>query len=193
MKNHTDLLNYIARKIGAKTYLEIGVQNIDTNFTKVDVRFKEGVDPETVHPLVDKTTSDEFFNGLKLARYDIVFIDGLHHADQVKRDIQNSWNCLNVGGVILVHDCNPASESITHVPRDSKEWTGDVYKTICQIVSPSFFTVDFDYGCCVIRKGNNPLAFQEENITWELFDQNRSSLLNLKSVDEAKKIIDAWM
>ena len=31
-------------------------------------------------------------------KFDLIFIDGLHHADQVKRDFENSLRCLNDNG-----------------------------------------------------------------------------------------------
>jgi len=152
-------------------------------------------------------TSDDFFDiavtveevrlncGVKTlekkVKYDLIFIDGLHHADQTKKDLINSWNHLNEGGVIIVHDTNPHSEKITHVPRDNREWCGDVYKTICQIDEPEFFTLKDDYGVTVIRK-EGELRFKDDVITWGEFDRVRNKILNLKTWNEATKIIDSW-
>lgn len=190
MKHHTDLLNCIAKRIKAKDYLEIGVQNRENNFDAIEINYKIGVDPAVAGDDLLSFTSDKFFQ-LNKDTWDLIFIDGLHHADQVKRDISSGWQTLNAGGVIVVHDCNPHSERITHVPRDSKEWTGNVYKTICQIQSPKF-TVDFDYGCCVLRKGHEPLEFLNQEFNWDEFDVFRKELLKLVCVEEAVKIIEAW-
>lgn len=194
MKNHTDLLNLIARKISAKRYVEIGVFNPDHNFNLIDVPQKVGVDPDPNAKAKIPWTSDRFFEVCEItgAMVDLIFVDGLHHADQVRKDIYNSWRILNDGGVIVIHDSNPYSEHITHVPRDNREWTGDVYKTICQIVSPKF-TVDFDYGCCVIRKmPGDKLTICNDKVTWDYFDKNRNLLLNLVSVESAVKVIESW-
>lgn len=195
MKHHTELLNLIAQVIGAKTYVEIGVFNPEHNFNSINVENKIGVDPDPNVKATMSTTSDKafaLFKDLK-AHADLIFIDGLHHADQVKLDIINAWNCLNLGGVIVLHDCNPHKESITHVPRDSREWCGDVYKTICQLFTRPKFTVDFDYGCCVIRKEEeSTLTWNDEPVSYERFDANRKELLNLVSVDEAVEIISKW-
>ena len=201
MKNHTDLLNLIAQVIGAKTYVELGIFNPDHNFDHIKVGNKIGVDPDTTVKATMTTTSDKAFALFKdlNAHADLVFVDGLHHADQVKLDIQNAWNLINPGGVIVIHDSNHHSEHITHVPRDNREWTGDVYKTICNLACASKFTVDFDYGCCVIRKLNIPglgesydLSWNDKEITWDYFTANRKELLNLVSVDDAIQIINAW-
>jgi SAM-dependent methyltransferase len=192
MTHHSELINYIGKKINAKSYLEIGVYNRDHNFNKIDVEDKLCVDPDP-NALADIcTTSDEYFEKNPWRKFDLIFVDGLHHADQVKRDIINAWKALTEGGVIVVHDSNPYSEHITHVPRDNGEWTGDVYKTIGQISSLKF-TVDFDYGCCVLRKVGDELEFNNEECAWDEFDMFRTERLTLVTVDRAKQIIDEWV
>lgn len=207
MQNHTELLNFIAAKIGAKSYLEIGVYNPDHNFNKIEVQNKISVDPDPTAGAIVIQTSDKFFELFPGNRYDLVFIDGLHHADQAKRDLANAWDQLNEGGVIVMHDCNPPTEKTTCVPRGSqREWCGDVYKVAASIASHKI-TVDFDYGCTVIRKaGLVPALEINDNLfdvldgdvrnayksVWECFDENRKRLLNLVSVEEAKEIISAW-
>lgn len=189
MKNHTDLLNLIADQIGAEKYLEIGVFNVEHNFNSVAVKNKTGVDPAVTAEGVIQASSDDLFSETN-ELFDLILVDGLHHADQVKRDINNAWRCLNVGGVIVIHDSNPHSERITHVPRDSREWTGDVYKTVCKIGCDKF-TADFDYGCCIVRKESidQKLNWSIVAITWEVFDKHRKELLNLVSIDQAIELI----
>jgi hypothetical protein len=229
MTNHSELLNLIAKKIHAKIYIEIGVFNPEHNFNKIEVEEKIGVDPDPNAGATACMTSDNFFSFFKKigGHADLVWIDGLHHADQVKKDIENAWEIVSPGGVIAIHDCNPHKESITHVPRDSREWCGNVYEAICCLSLPKF-TIDFDYGCCVIRKESRLVDFETEtrttvfsertvsfsnvlekgkraeaipreetpfllmDVCWEYFDQNRKELLNLKTVDEAIEIIEAW-
>ena len=147
-------------------------------------------------------TSDDFFaaNWIKLEDeesqrplliFDCVFLDGLHHADQLKKDIKNAWYCLREGGCILIHDTNPHSESITHVPRDNREWCGNVYKTICQIDEPEIFTLNEDYGVTVIRK-EGELKINDDVDDWAWFEEFRHGILNLKTWDECIKIIEGW-
>lgn len=203
MKNHTDLINFIAATIKANTYLEIGVYNPENNFNKILSPLKMSVDPDPNAGAKCRMTSDDFFHYAIGAghRFDLIFIDGLHHADQVKRDIINAWAVLNPGGVIVIHDCNPATEDITKVPRATKVWCGDVYKTVCDITTEKF-TVDFDHGCCVIRKpifeaAENKnfapaLEFAGLDYTWKEFHENRYSLLQLRSVTATLNIIESW-
>lgn len=200
---HTDVINYIAEKIGAKTYLEIGVYNPDHNFNHINVGDKISVDPDPDAGAMFVSDSDNFFTDLNkiqlshvkekvsVIMFDLIFIDGLHHANQVRKDIINSWECLNDGGVLIIHDTNPHSEHITHVPRDNREWCGDVYKAIYQIDGPKKITVKEDYGITIVRK-TWPLVMSDGQIEWEGFDLFREVILQLMSWEEAKKIIDSW-
>lgn len=187
MTNHTDLINFIASKIKALSYLEIGTNNC-RNFEAINIKNKIGVDPDKSSPCANHVTSDEFFKTNKL-RFDIIFIDGLHHADQVKKDIINSWNCLNDNGIIVIHDCNPAEEKYTHVPRLTKQWTGDVYKVAASLINDKI-TVDIDYGCMVVPKMNKGIQFTSEP-NWNYFDKNRKDLLKLISVEDFVKMVES--
>ena len=137
MKSRTETINELIKERGYTSYLEIGLGD-GNNFTSIKCDLKHGVDPDKKWNAVSFThlrsngklatvESDEFFvlNG---ASYDLIFIDGLHHSDQVERDIVNAWNCLNKGGMILIHDVKPPSLEATIVPRKQDQWTGDVFK-----------------------------------------------------------------
>lgn len=195
MTSHTDLLNFIAEKIDAKTYLEIGVFNPDHNFRHINVR-KWGVDPDPKAGALFKHTSDFIFDFVMSigGKFDLIFIDGLHHAEQVQRDIINAWECLNVGGVMVIHDCNPPTEATTCVPRGAqREWCGDVYKAVGSIdCDDQKFTMDFDYGCCVIRKSDAELVWDDIPQSWEFFEKNRKALLTLISVEKGIEVINSW-
>jgi len=50
-----------------------------------------------------KGTSDKFFKN-NSQKFDVIYIDGWHEANQVYKDINNSWDCLNVNGIIICDD-----------------------------------------------------------------------------------------
>ena len=50
-----------------------------------------------------KNTSDEFFMQNK-EKFDLIYIDGWHEAPQVYKDINNSWDSLNINGIIICDD-----------------------------------------------------------------------------------------
>lgn len=198
---HTDILTHLAIKNNLKSYLEIGVQNAKNNLDKIPCETKVGVDPEPFTSPNPNTqcfigTSDEFFDCecSKAMTFDLIFIDGLHHADQVKKDFENALKRLNPGGFIVIHDCNPEKEEITIVPRQTKEWTGNVYKfvsTLSSIPGLLVSTVDTDYGVCIVQ--DNPdevnkyipgLPAKQKQPSWKQFDKNRNNLLNLITVEQ---------
>ena len=190
--HHTTLLNALIEKHNLKSYLEIGVQNPANNFDKIECDSKVGVDPEVKDRVeVYEGTSDEYFIGYgqegDRTMHDIVFIDGLHHADQVKRDFENSLACLNDCGFIVIHDCLPTDEATTKVPRETKVWHGDVYKFCMQMRNywmVDYKTFDIDHGCMVIwkNKNNKPKNSIHMKCNWELFSGSKKKLLNI--VDE---------
>jgi hypothetical protein len=111
-----------------KSYLEIGCDQ-DLLFSKINIDQKTGVDPNSGGTIKD--TSDNFFKN-NSDKFDIIFIDGLHEYDQVKKDINNSIKFLNNDGVIYLHDCMPESYIRQAVPRSSNVWNGDVWKNIVE-------------------------------------------------------------
>lgn len=128
-------INGIIQQMQGTHYLEIGVGD-GYNINAIRCQHKTGVDPGIIRPgLISKgvkihqTDSDTFFrNKPKNERFDVIFIDGLHHADQVEKDIINSWYSLKAEGVILIHDVNPPTKAHQVVPRSQLSWTGDVWK-----------------------------------------------------------------
>lgn len=193
-----DIINSFIQKYGYSHYLEIGVSNGDT-FRNINIQHKESVDPamgryNTANPTY-KMTSDEFFEKYPEKKYDIIFIDGLHHSEQVDKDIKNSLNVLNENGVIILHDCNPTSEEEQLVPRETTRWLGDVWKSFVSFKSFNklnyeCFVVDTDCGCGVIRHGKTSLDIElPEKLTYQWFNKNRKQALNLISIQDFKQIL----
>jgi len=184
LKTHTELLNYLATKHNLKSYLEIGVQNPANNFDKIVCVNKLGVDPELdTTDIIFGDTSDYFFFGNKNT-FDLIFIDGLHHADQVKRDFDNSLRCLNAGGYIVIHDTLPENEAGTIVPRETRQWWGDVYKFAMELRSYKFiqyFTVKMDNGCTVVWKDDTQAMSIKYNgtIDWPYYGEYKNNMLHL--------------
>ena len=197
------LINELISKFGFKSYLEIGIDN-GSNFEKINCLKKESVDPaegeyQYAQPTY-KFTSDVFFNKIvsKKTKYDIIFIDCLHHEDQVDRDIQNSIKHLNENGFIILHDCNPIKEVHQIVPRISKIWNGDVWKSIVKFRSENnqfgCLTIDSDQGLGVISKRIKveQLILKDE-LDYKSLKNNREQFLGLIPYKEFKKIYQSWI
>jgi hypothetical protein len=195
--NHTSLLNFLAAKIKKKEedphYAEIGVQSLHQNFNKINIRRKIGIDPAVTGPDVYTGTSDKYFeeNLSYLVKeknrgdgFHLVFIDGLHHADQVERDFNNSLQCLSDDGYIVIHDCLPVEEITSLVPRQSKCWHGDVYRFIMKLhtyAGIDFVTLNMDNGCCVVWKepGKEPNTKLLAPIDWKSYQTFGKAIMNV--------------
>ncbi len=79
----TDIINALIQKYGYKSYLEVGTQDPTSNFDKVNAECKVSIDPFPRGEVTFVGTSDEYFKSISDdVKYDIIFIDGLHHDDQ---------------------------------------------------------------------------------------------------------------
>lgn len=183
---HAKIINIIIKKFGYKTYLEIGVFDVNGEFSKINISHKVGVDPAKEANATHKITSDEYFEQFD-DTFDIIFIDGLHHAEQAYRDILNSLKILNKGGTIIVHDCMPTNEKMQEVPRKQVEWTGDVWKAFVRLRSErddlKMFVIKADYGVGIIRRGSQEKIRIPEELTWKGFENNKKHWLNLVNIE----------
>lgn len=192
------IINHLIEKYKFKRYLEIGVFEGE-NISEIKASHKDGVDPGAegyFPPAVNyPITSDEFFELIKdhdEIDYDLIFIDGLHHADQVAKDIANALNHIVDGGFILLHDCNPVSYEAQLIPRQTKAWNGDTWKAFVHFKenNPKFecCVVDTDFGVGIIKQNHqNQVSTNIYNgipLDWEKFDQNRKHFLNLITPEE---------
>ena len=191
----TDIINYLIERYNYKNYLEIGVQFPHSNYDKIDIESKTGVEPFPAEDLLQKSivelTSDDFFNSLESdVKYDIIFIDGLHTREQCVKDIINSLKHLSDNGTILVHDCLPTAEYQTTHEDNGREWTGDVWKSIVDIKEKNGLdvsTIDTDWGIGCIRLNADNLGFENLiDLTWENYELLKHELLNIKSIDQWK-------
>jgi hypothetical protein len=187
----TDIINSLIHKFNYKSYLEIGIQN-GVNFKRVICKYKIGIDPDPKVELygVYKMTSDQFFKQNKEI-FDICFIDGLHHADQVYRDIVNSLGCLSSNGTVVCHDMNPENAEMQEIPRKVKIWTGDCWKAWVRLEMKNVekFVVDTDFGVGVIKpKGKVEINYDAsmKKLSYDDLEQNRKKVLNLITVQEFK-------
>ena len=187
-----DLVKYLIDKYKYSDYLEIGCDQ-DQLFSKVQIQNKIGVDPVSGGNV--RKTSDDFFKD-NSRKFDIVFIDGLHTYEQVKKDILNSVNCLNNNGIILVHDCMPDNLSKQAVPRYRMLWNGDVWKAIVDLRQDEnleIFTCEMDQGIGVIQKKKNSSVLEIDKpinqLKFEDYFNNYKEYLRVISIDTLKKKI----
>jgi len=191
--NRIEIIQSYINKYGYKNYLEIGVQ-AGHCFRAIQCANKTGVDPDPTSAATIHKTSDEFFASLKdITRYDCIFIDGLHHSDQVYKDIKNALYYLAEGGTIIMHDCKPTTEFMQRIPLTTQvEWTGDTWKAYVKVRTEredlEMFVVDTDWGCGVIRAGKQEKLVIPSGVelTYANFEKYHAEWLNLISVEQFK-------
>lgn len=208
--SRTELINYFFDNILGykKSYLEIGLCDPNKNYYNVHSANKESVDPFVEQPelyeyemrnvVTYKMTSDDFFLNYKKT-YDLIFIDGLHIASQVVKDIKNSYNSLNPGGYIIIHDCLPVKKEFQDESRPCTTWNGTVWKAIVNLYKAGidYNTLDInpnssepgEEGCCII-KYNGIRDFSLYDATTLDYDEVfsnikiRNSIMHVISEDE---------
>lgn len=206
--SRTDIINHLLGERENPYYLEIGVRNPEDNFNHIESKNKYSVDPGVEfgsNPVDFKMTSDIFFERIKSkeilkdVRFDVIFIDGLHLAEQVERDINNSLNLIKEDGFIVMHDCNPPSEWHARETYEYKLspakgcWNGTTWKAFVRArAKKDIFSccIDTDWGVGIIsKKIKLGIPTNIENPFWEfdIFERNRTAMLNLVSFEEFKE------
>ncbi|NBV27986.1 class I SAM-dependent methyltransferase [bacterium] len=208
-----DLINRLIETRSYKSYLEIGLRNPQDCFDHIRCDHKHSVDPgyDYVTNLATYPyTSDEFFKLLNEGNldlpadfdWDLIFIDGLHLAEQAYRDFLNSTTHLSTRGAIVFHDTNPpyldfAREDPHNFSTSAgSDWNGTIWKVIQQIRTQprgldgrdySVLTVDTDWGVSVCW-ANPPESLLSERVNsffeFNKFSEHRDLILNLRSVSE---------
>lgn len=214
--SRTQVINFLLSIQQRDThYLEIGVRNPDHNFDHINANHKYSVDPGVEfekNPVDFKLTSDDFFQKLTDneiltadTKFDVIFIDGLHLAEQVDRDIQNALKFIKDDGFVVLHDCNPPSE--WHA-RESYEyfntpahgyWNGTTWKAFLKWRSSSEVEsccIDTDWGVGILSKHfkmDNHQKVENAFFEFKVLESNRKNLLNLVDFDSFKKNIESQL
>jgi hypothetical protein len=185
-----DMLNYLIKLYGYKSYLEIGAA-AGYNFHKINCSHKVCVDPEKkFSELTHNCTSDDFFEN-NTETFDLIFIDGLHVSDQVIIDIENSLKILNPMGTIMMHDCLPISYEQQTKERTQWNWTGDVWKAFAhyrQRPDLTMFTCDTDFGLGFVKKGFQTPWKLPEDFDYDYYTQNVFPMMNMHTVFKSWQI-----
>ena len=186
-----DLIQNIIDKKKYDNYLEIGCDK-DQSFSKIKVKNKIGVDPVSGGNI--RSTSDQFFR-TNTSKFDIIFIDGLHHYEQVIKDVNNSLQILNDNGFILLHDCLPRSIAHQAIPRYRGSWNGDVWKALVELRTRSdldTYTCQIDFGVGIVQKKKNTeiLSIEKKNFKRLKFSDYYHNFNSFMRVIDYKKALE---
>jgi hypothetical protein len=186
--NRISLVNLLLAGRPGGDYLEIGCAGNEL-FDSVMAARKVGVDP--ARGGTHRQTSDDFFATWDGGLFDVIFIDGLHLYDQVRRDLVNALKWLKPGGWIAMHDMLPRDWLEEHVPQiQTRGWTGDGWKTAFEIAaSPGldFRLIAVDHGVAVVRPRapGTELADLGDELADKRFAYLQSHIARLPLVDYA--------
>lgn len=200
MKRH-DVLNWFIEQFDYTRYLEIGCAG-NATFRRVKARCKTGVDPHRGG--THRMTSDTFFREGHAQTYDLVFVDGLHHREQVVKDVLNARDSLQGGGTIVLDDCRPREESHQLVkgpdghpilsPPSRGPWTGDVWKAVVdlrRLPDLDVCVLDVGWGYGIVKNRPNTKQLQEatDPLDWPRYREQHPDLLRLMDWDEVKQFL----
>jgi hypothetical protein len=164
-------LNRLAKALGARSYLEIGVEQGWTfdlvkvaERTAVDLTFDLDMDdyPSETTTFAEMS-SDEFFADLPASKqFDLIYVDGLHTFEQTYRDLCNCLLHSHLRTAILVDDTLPSDvySSLRDEEQalafreatgdDGSAWHGDTYKVVFAVHD---FHLGLDYRT-IVGAGN---------------------------------------
>ena len=206
----TTVINFLLslNKNNDTCYLEIGVRNPADNFNHIEAEKKYSLDPGVefkLNPVDFKMTSDVFFEKLSTGevlhnniKFDVIFIDGLHLAEQVDRDIENALTYIKDEGFIVLHDCNPPTEWHARETYDfnstpaSGYWNGTTWKAFLKWrFSPNVNSccIDSDWGIGILSKKNQigkNIDSSNPFFEFNVLDKRRRELLNLVDFETFK-------
>jgi hypothetical protein len=126
--------------------------------------------------------------------FDVIFVDGNHAYDQVRRDVYNSLKFLSKDGIIIIHDMLPIVKEQTVVPMPHPTyagWVGDVWRIAFDLMKEpniNFYIVNIDLGCGVIIPGVQETKIYP-NKTWNDYVTNHNTL-PITLFEEIKKIFE---
>ncbi|MGB8365286.1 MAG: hypothetical protein ACLQUZ_07340 [Rhizomicrobium sp.] len=225
----TDIINYLGQTRNYRSYLEICTPTTGWRYSEINRSTFE-----LCHRLMYRCP-DTFRDGWKIDfrsetldiaepvttihaqnfSYDVILVDPWHEYETSYRDLAIAASLISARGTIVVHDCLPPTETIAGPQFSPGSWCGVTYKAFLDFVFSrsdlSYFTVNADYGCGIIRKNRDldrGLTIQSTGSDirdllvrrWRslsdrrdlksiygFFEKNSESLLNLVSVDTFKR------
>ena len=185
------IIDKLVQKYDYKSYLEIGIRHKETfNFISLPKEVKECIDPNYDN-VTWKLTSDKAFKIIpETKKWDIVFIDGLHEANQVLRDIENSLKHLNENGCIVCHDMLPPNTEYLSLSRCGNGWEAFARLRMTN-ENLQMYTINTDYGCAIIKRGKQELYVDDNfNHDFSEYESNKQIIGNKFKVDFNKHLMN---
>jgi hypothetical protein len=182
-----ETINLLIREFSYKSYLEIGLGPLQETWKFINCDHKECVDINKGSADLPTFlgTSDDFFKQ-NSRQFDLIYIDGDHSSDQVRKDLRNSLDILSPGGIIVMHDIAPEKREHTS-PRSS----GDAFKVFIEsrrnphLACSTYFYQSGD-AIGIIWRGKNQKLFTKEiyGDDFDFYLTYKEEILNPISIEE---------
>lgn len=212
-----DIVSHLANIHGYTSYLEICTPSTGGSYRDVVergrlrcrrlmYRYQEDHDDALA---VDFTSPSEDIAGCLRQieadglRFDVMLVDPWHLYETSLRDLRVTFDLLDDGGTLVVHDCLPPTAEMATLRVRPEAWCGVTYHAYVDFVTGrddlTYYTVDTDYGCGVIRKGDAAPPMDGETAAilgrwralgddlderFRFFVEHRRPLLKLRSIEE---------
>jgi hypothetical protein len=188
----TDIIQYLSKLRGYRSYLEICTPTTGGQFAKIDQsRF------DVCHRLMYRCPRD-FSDGLNInfrtpdaaltacvadinrkgLRYDIILVDPWHEYDSSLRDMQAALSLLTDRGSMVIHDCCPQSDDLISPKVAPGLWCGVTFIAYVNFMGQNsgleYRTVDTDYGCGIVQKNRELAGAAPSAFLHDLWDSARS-------------------
>ncbi|MEK6881945.1 MAG: class I SAM-dependent methyltransferase, partial [Nanoarchaeota archaeon] len=139
-------------------------------------------------------STDDFFNKLRITntckKFDVIYIDACHEANQAIRDFNNSIDFLASNGYIFLHDLIPPDEN--HI---KQEFCGNSYKILYYLWTHfnhfRFYPLDIkegNYGLTVFIHPIDKLVILDEYVSYGEFKETLTNHM-LYSMERLKEIV----
>ena len=179
-------IDSLIKNAGINSYLELGI-SVGECWREIELENKVGIDNwvQISDERVLSTTTDLYFESMKgKVKFDLIFIDADHEKNQVFKDFTNSFDCLNDGGIILMHDINPPTKEdtgLTELGTCFEFWMSlvDNYRENCNALVE--FPEEREGSMGVFIKNGNKFdksLIGDLNRGYEYFDSNRDLYIN---------------
>ena len=205
LKHRGDLIKETYERIGATSYLELGLEKSPrAPFKLISSSSKHSVDLNTKTKPTYGLSTDAFFDNLNAGKlnlpsnykWDIIFIDACHAAEFVYRDLINSLEHLNDDGIIFMHDVLPRSYQYTLERPLGKGHAQDAWKVFHFLLK----TMPEVHGCtfreshgglgAVIKNPSQtrPLLNKTKNVFYSFRGMNGDTQKMLNEIPQSKFI-----
>lgn len=179
MTNKSDIINELIKENNVTKYLELGFGD-GANFKRINAKEKTSVD---INGKADFNDGDLDFLKVNNIDYECVFIDSEHIASHVRKVLIEVLKMSPK--LIILHDTLPKSKAMQEVPRNTKEWTGDVWRAVVGFKQSypevKLETYRADYGLSVIYPEGKKVKknFENKEMSFGDFKSNEVELLNI--------------